>query len=83
MEKVFSPLPKPSPPPPPRLTPKYAIVRKSDAKHNRHQKGVVPVVPGDQAPYMRPIDFEVPPALPTAKGDLPNIIDMNNETSYT
>ena len=50
MEKVFSPLPKPSPPPP-RLTPKYALVRKSDAKHNRHQKGVVPVVPGDQAPY--------------------------------
>ena len=54
---MFSP-PQPSPPPnlaPPPThpwpTPKYAIVRKSDAQLNRHQKGAVPVVPGDQAPY--------------------------------
>ena len=51
------------------------IVRKSDAKHNRHQKDAFSVVPGDHAPYKLPAP---PPPIPTSIGDLPNIIDMNN-----
>ena len=68
MEKVFSPLPNLAPPsltPPPKKKYAIVIVRKSDAKHNRHQKGASPVVPGDQAPTPPP-----PSALPTAQGEL-------------
>ena len=61
---TFSP-PHPSPPPPQPI-PKYASDRKSDAKHNRHQKGASPVVPGDQVPFH-----------PTPPAPLP-IIDMND-----
>ena len=52
-KSTFSPTPQ-----------KYATIKKSDAKHNRHQTGASPVVPGDQAP--------------TTPLPLPPIIDMND-----
>ena len=68
MEKVLSPLPNLPPNPPKNIS--AAIFRWSGAKH---QKDASPVVPGDQAPY-----HPHPPCpFPTAKGNFPNIINMN------